>query len=179
MQAHHDRSATAEPAAPAVVQEIWRDSGAIAARVGNLIFAVAIGPSNIAGMEATRAATLDVLRDYPSGFMKLIVTAAGTPMPGADARARARTLTGEFAAKTLGLALVFEGDGTWYSMMLTVSSTMLLALPSKFPRRMFGRCEEAALWLHSSNPATANFSTTAALSAISTYRTQLGFPLTK
>jgi hypothetical protein len=118
--------------------------------------------------DAADAVSDKLLREHPQGFFQLILAKHGLPMPSQERRARIARSMSRLDGKILGIAMVFDGGGLWSSSMRMVANAMMMVIPSRCPRRMFGDLPAAIGWLQQSFPAAGLAAHTAQLNRLDT-----------
>lgn len=115
--------------------------------VGNVLFSTTSLAPPLSVYDEADQLSERLLKKYPGGICHLIVAAEGLPMPTPERRARIAQSTRRFDGRTRAIAMVFAGTGLWSTSMRMVGNAMMMVIPSKCERRMFGDVTQAVLWL--------------------------------
>ena len=133
------------------------DSSTLAGSCGNLAFVVTRGQGRRNTVRKRTRMLEELSAENPAGFFFLNVVPDGAAMPDEDARAISRTVNQRFAGRFIAQAIVLEGSGVWLNSMRLVARTMLLAIPSAHPRKVFESVEDAVAWFVTTAPDQDGF----------------------
>lgn len=124
---------------------------------GNVVFRVHRGEPTLDGMQRTTQYAQDLIEEYPDGIAKVACPLPGSSMPSPELRQRIAEASRVQGPHTLCMAMIFAHEGTWAGMMRMVANTMMVAIPSPFPRAVFGDPSEASIWLFQKCSGRAHF----------------------
>lgn len=121
--------------------------GHVIGYAGSVLFSVTVTTPKLASYDVADRLTEQLIRQYPNGICQLIVASAGLPMPPPENRKRIADSMSRYDGNINAIAMVFQGGGLWASSMRVVANTMMMVIPSRCPRRMFGDFGSGANWL--------------------------------
>jgi len=128
--------------------EILHDSEAgVMGQQGNLMFIVASGGASMEALDRSCEIQRAMTKRYPQGYVRLMITAPGAPMPSSEARERFKQIDAEFGGSLLASGTLIMGEGLLATTMLLVLRSLGLALRRRYPTKFFSSLEESLEWL--------------------------------
>lgn len=160
-----------EPAPPSKI--VFRDATQVIGVYGNAMFTCASAASSLQGIEACHRGALELLSQYPRGYCQFTIASMGTSMPSPEVRTKMKELVLDLRDHILAMAYVFEGHGIWMSSMRVLTQGMMLAMPSKFPQRIFADLGSSLPWTMGNMAGHVAFDAAGLVACVDSARSQL------